>query len=258
MKFFYLANYLLLITFTIKAQPSQSYAVIVGISDYKILTNKSGDLIYAKYDALKFSQFLKTPKGGNVPVSNIIFLSNTDATKAKIMSSLNLFKKAQRNDKVIFYFSGHGIDKGFVPYDVSETNGNSILWHDEIKKAFKDSDASIKICFADACLSGSMKTLNNRIKTDAKSVDKNDSNVAMVLSSRSSQSSVESSATKGGVFTFFLLKGLNGEADKNNNNIVTIRELYKYISPRIKRSTPNAQSPVFYGKFSDNLPMSYL
>jgi uncharacterized caspase-like protein len=54
------------------------------------------------------------------------------------------------------------------------------------------------------------------------------------------------------------LKGLNGEADKNRNNIVTIRELYKYLSPRIKQSTPNAQSPVFYGKFPNNLPMSYL
>ncbi|WP_435356145.1 caspase family protein [Emticicia sp. SJ17W-69] len=258
MNSFYFNIYLLLITLTINAQPSQSYAVIVGISDYKILTNKSGDLIYAKYDALKFLQFLKTPKGGNIPASNIIFLSNSDATKAKIMTSLNLFRKAHKNDKVIFYFSGHGIDKGFVPYDVSATNSNSILWHDEIKNAFKDCDASIKICFADACLSGSMKTLSNTTKSDDKSVDKNDSNVAMILSSRSSQNSLESNATKGGVFTYFLLKGLNGGADKNSNYIVTIRELYTYMSPRIQKSTPNAQSPVFYGKFSNDLPMSYL
>jgi uncharacterized caspase-like protein len=82
--------------------------------------------------------------------------------------------------------------------------------------------------------------------------------VAMLLSSRSSQQSIEASRISGGVFTYFLLNGLRGYADANGDRFVTIRELYNYVAPRIKKSTPNGQAPVFSGKFSNDLVLSRL
>jgi uncharacterized caspase-like protein len=237
-----------------QSQPAQTFAVVVGISDYKILNANSGDLRYAKSDAVKFVNFLKTRKGGSISASNMHFLSNSNATKANILEALNIFANANDNDKVIFYFSGHGNQLGFIPYDVSNENINSIISYKEIKNAFKNSDASIKICYADACMSGTMKeNKNETIHYETKNT-----NVAMILSSRASQNSVESFRASGGVFTYFLLKGLNGDADVDHNNIVTIKELFKFMKPSIRKNTPNKQSPVFYGKFSDDLPMSFL
>lgn len=239
-----------------QAEGQATYAVIVGIADYKITDYRNGDLRYADQDARRFGEFLRSSTGGAVPAQNIVLLINRNATKASIVSALRLFEKAAPSDRVIFYFSGHGLRGGFLPYDVSATNPATVLSHREVKTAFKPSAASTKLCIADACLSGSM-TAREAWNSPA-SQEVASSNVVLMLSSRSTQPSVESGLRRGGVFTHFLLSGLGGKADANRNRTVTIKELYDYLAPRIRRDTPNHQSPLFYGKFSDDLAMSSL
>ncbi len=237
-----------------RAEAKTTYAVIVGIADYKFSNYRNGDLRYADQDARRFSEFLRSTAGGAVPSQNIILLTNQKATKAAIGHAMRLFRKATPQDRVIFYFSGHGTKGGFLPYDVSTSNSNTMLTHREVKANFKPSMASTKLCIVDACLSGGMTThqaWNARSTGEPASA-----NVVLMLSSRSTQSSVESGMRRGGVFTYFLLSGLAGKADANKNQTVTIKELYGYLAPRIRRETPNHQSPLFYGKFSDDLEMS--
>lgn len=238
------------------AEGRMTYAVIVGIADYKISDYRNGDLRYADQDAKRFGEFLRSDAGGTVPAQNIVLLTNRNATKAAIVRALRLFEKAAPSDRVIFYFSGHGLKGGFLPYDVSATKPATVLTHLEVKAAFKPSAATTKLCIADACLSGSM-TAREAWNAPA-SREATASNVVLMLSSRSTQSSVESGARRGGVFTYFLLRGLAGKADADRNRTVTIKELYGYLAPRIKRETPNHQSPLFYGKFPDDLAMSSL
>ncbi|WP_373511320.1 caspase domain-containing protein [Persicitalea sp.] len=233
-----------------------TYAVIVGIADYKISDYRNGDLRYADHDARRFGEFLRSAAGGSVPTRNIVLLTNREATKVSIVKAMRLFQKATAQDRVIFYFSGHGLKGGFLPYDVRDSDLTTVLTHREVKAGFKSSAAITKLCIADACLSGSMttrETWNAPVSREATS-----SNVVLMLSSRSTQSSVESRTWRGGVFTYFLLSGLGGKADANRNRTVTIKELYNYLAPRIRRDTPNHQSPLFYGKFSDDLAMSSL
>lgn len=238
------------------ASAKTTYAVLVGIADYQATDYRNGDLRYADQDAQRFGAFLQSNAGGNVPTQNIKLLTNRAATKSAILKALHLFKKATPQDRVIFYFSGHGMKGGFLPYDVSATNPASLLTHQEVKAGFKASASSTKLCIADACLSGSMtarQAWSKPVSTTMAST-----NVVLMLSSRSTQSSVESGKARGGIFTFFMLKGLNGSADSNRNKSVTIKELYTYLSPRIRQNTPNHQSPLFYGKFSDELSLSNL
>ncbi|MPR32313.1 caspase family protein [Salmonirosea aquatica] len=239
-----------------KAGAKTSYAVVVGISDYKISDYRTGDLRYADQDARRFGDFLKSAAGGSVPAQNIKLLTNREATKSAILQAMSLFGKATPQDRVVFYFSGHGMKGGFLPYDVSATDPTTILNYQEVKARFKPSVSLTKLCIADACLSGGM-TARTAWKGPA-SKTSTSSNVVLMLSSRSTQSSVESGARRGGIFTFYVLKGLRGEADSNRNRTVTIRELYDYVSPLMRRSTPNRQAPLFYGKFSDELPLSKL
>ena len=239
-----------------KAAAKTTYAVVVGIADYQISNYQNGDLRFADHDARRFQDFLQSTAGGSVPAQNIALLTNQAATKAAILRAMRIFEKATTRDRVIFYFSGHGLRGGFLPYDVRTTDGTTILSHKEVKAGFKASAAATKLCIADACLSGSMTVREAWNAPASKTLTA--SNVVLMLSSRSTQQSVESGSRRGGVFTYFLLNGLAGKADANRNRIVTIEELYNYLSPRIRRDTPNQQSPLFYGKFSDDLPMSVL
>jgi uncharacterized caspase-like protein len=46
-----------------------------------------------------------------------------------------------------------------------------------------------------------------------------------------------------GVFTYFLLDGLKGKADYNNDYTITINEAMQYTEEQVKRKTRGAQNP---------------
>lgn len=237
----------------------KTYAVIVGISDYKALTYRTGDLRFADRDARQVAAFLRSRPGGNIPVANLRVLTNAQATQAAILRAMTVFKNATAADRVILYFSGHGLANSFIPYDVLPGQPATMLSHDAVKQAFRRSKAWTKLCIADACLSGTMTQKTPLPTAQAMAATFSvGTNVAMLLAGRATQLAVEDRRISGGLFTFFLLKGLAGGADRNANRIVTIRELHAYISPRVRSATHGRQSPVFYGNFPDTLALTYL
>lgn len=239
----------------------QTYAVVVGISDYKGLSDRTGDLHFADRDARQVAAFLRSKAGGSVPPGQLLLLTNQQATGTRIGEALALFRRAKPGDRVLFYFSGHGLSDSFAPYDAYPGKLTTMLTHHDLKAAFRRSSASTKLCIADACLSGSMTRQQQpeTVPTGAVAVaGAGTGNVAMLLASRSTQYAVESRRLTGGAFTHYLLLGLGGRADRNADRTVTIRELHQYVAPQVRRATRGRQTPVFYGRFSDNLALSYL
>lgn len=169
---------------------TQTYAVIVGISDYQALSYAKGDLRFADRDAQQVVAFLTSKVGGSVPVSHIRLLTNRQATQAAIQQALQLFQKASAGDRVILYFSGHGLPDSFVPYDAQPGNQRKLVTYQAIKAAFHNSRAITKLCIADACLSGGMAQQKANRSTIANSV-RDGSNVAMMMASRSTQSAIK-------------------------------------------------------------------
>ena len=45
-----------------------------------------------------------------------------------------------------------------------------------------------------------------------------------------------------GLFTYYLLKGLKGEADKDGNGWTSIKELYSYVRANVRRESRRLQS----------------
>lgn len=241
------------------AAQGHTYAVVVGISDYKFLSDRTGDLRFADRDARQVVAFLRSKIGGNVPIGHILFLTNQRATRSGIQQALASFGRARPGDRVLFYFSGHGLADSFVPYDAQPGDPRSLLTHRDIKAAFRRSAASTKLCIADACLSGSMTRPRQPSPAPAQiSPVVSEGNVAMLLASRATQYAIESRRLTGGAFTHYLLLGLSGRADRNADQTVTIRELHQYVAPQVQRATHGRQTPVFYGRFSDNLALAYL
>jgi uncharacterized caspase-like protein len=79
--------------------------------------------------------------------------------------------------------------------------------------------------------------------------------VCIINASDDKQFSQESKKWGGGhgVFSYYLLRGLKGEADYNKDNSVTIGELIPYISEQVRRATKNAQTPTVSGNFDPEL-----
>lgn len=238
----------------------QTYAVVVGISDYQALSYSTGDLRYADQDAQQVVRFLESKAGGHVAPDHIRLLTNQQATWTNIQRSLTLFGRDGVNDRVILYFSGHGTADRFVPYDVVPGRGQKLLTYPAIKAAFHESRAATKLCIADACLSGSMTqpTKSRKLTQPIAGNVSAGSSVAMLLASRSTEYALETSRLRGGAFTHFLLKGLSGQADRNQDKVVTIRELHRYVGPQVRQITRNRQAPVFYGRFPDDLVLANL
>lgn len=249
------------------AAQGQTYAVVVGIADYRALTYRTGDLRYADEDARRVAAFLTSRAGGGVKPGQIRLLTDAQATGEGIRQALRLFTRAQPTDRILLYFSGHGGANGFLPYDVRPGEPRSLLTYADIKAAFRASRAGVKLCIADACGSGNLTRPTQSARrlvppkksptTGATDLLPPGSNVALLLASRSTQVALEDRRLASGAFTYFLLKGLRGLADQNGDRIVTIKELHAYVVPSVRKLSVERQAPVFFGRFPDNLPLAY-
>ena len=187
-------------------------------------------LKYTDDDAYHTYAFLKSPEGGALPDNQVRVLIDEDATRSNILRTMrNVFLQADENDVVIMYFSGHGLQGSFLPVDFDGFNNK--VDHADVKRIFEESKAKHKLCLADACHSGSLTamrtaTVENTLKKYYSAFDKSAGGTALLMSSKGEEYSLEDGGLRQGIFSHYLIRGLKGEADKNNNKIVTIQELY--------------------------------
>ena len=232
------------------------WAVVVGVASYSHMPA----LRYTDDDAYRMYAFLKSPEGGALSDNQISILIDEDATKEKITSTMDaVFSKAGKNDLIMLYFSGHGLKGSFLPQDFDGFNNK--LLHEEINERFRNSQAKYKLCIADACHSGSLLAarsgqLQTTLSNYYKSLAQADSGTALIMSSKSEETSLESSGLRQGVFSHFLIRGLKGEADFDNNKIVTIVELYDFVEKNVREYTGYMQSPIITGDFDNNMTVS--
>ncbi len=236
----------------------RTFAVIVGVSDYLVGQPGKGDLQFSDDDARSFHALLRSAAGGSVPEENIRVLIDKRATRDNVLQALTIFGQATRNDRVIFYFSGHGERGMFLPYDYG-TNRTATLWHDDIKAAFLRSQAGTKFLLADACMAGTMKKRNAQphpVVAANSPLHNPDSKVIIILSSQDREYSRETADLKQGAFTFYLVEGAKGAADKNTDGVVTIKELASYVDHEVRKKTRNQQIPRVIGRFDENMPFT--
>ncbi len=242
----------------------QVWAAVIGISDY--LSPDITDLRYADRDAESFYEFLITPleKGGRgVPKGNVRKLLNKDATKVNIQEAIfDFMKNALEEDVAIIYFAGHGAPdphRPTVPYllaydsDLSRPAATAVKMQ-EIQDAIRDYIKAKKIIvFADACHSAGVSTSvamrgaanSELINQFLEEIAKAGTSVLTFSASESKEYSQESQQWGGGhgVFTYHILKGLQGDADSDDDEIVRLGELVDYVSLNVRKDTKSLQHP---------------
>ena len=258
---------------------SQRWAVIVGVSNYQ--DSRIPSLRYASADAQSFYRWLTSSEGGRVPPSRVKLLINEEATGRNIKEALFVWlKQAIEEDLVIIFFAGHGSPESpdypdnlfLLPYDAQYDNIATTgfpMW--DVETALKRFVQAKKVVvMADACHAGGVGQAFDVARRASRSIQVNPissglhnlsrigDGVCVISGSDDKQFSQESRDWGGGhgVFTYFLLEGLKGQADYNKDSRVTLGELIPYLSEQVRRETRNAQSPTVAGKFDPALSIA--
>ncbi|MCB0662255.1 MAG: caspase family protein, partial [Saprospiraceae bacterium] len=231
------------------------WAVVVGVADYDHMPS----LRYTDDDAYRMYAHLKSPEGGALSDDQVKILINEEATKENIENTMtDVFSRAGTDDLIILYFSGHGLKGSFLPIDYDGYNNK--LPHEDINAILEASPAKYKLCIADACHSGSLMAMKGEvdgaIESFYKTLAQAKAGTALLMSSKSNETSLESSGLRNGVFSHFLIRGLKGEADFNGDKVVNIQELYDFVYNNVRSYTGNRQSPIIRGDYDKIMPVS--
>ena len=231
-----------------------TYAIILGISDYPYLK----PLHYADKDAELFRDFLLSPAGGNVKSENMNVLLNEKATSANFWVKTFAWlrnKDLQKGDRLYFFFAGHGdaINKDeyfFLPYDCSPggdknnylATGTIQIYNLKVRIADLSSKGIDVLLIMDACRSNELPGGAAGQKILGEAIAEKRSGETMMLAAGSGQESLEdrSIGNGHGLFTWYLIDGLTGNADAdidngNHDGRVDLDEIESWVKRNVKK-----------------------
>jgi hypothetical protein len=210
-------------------------ALVVGISAYPQGSGLSS-LKYAARDAEVLGAALKS-QGYLVRQ-----LTESDATRAMIRRTLRELSDAVSPDEgtILFFFGGHGFTyKGtnsLATFGVTadDLDGEGLAVKD-VEELLRASKAKRKLLFVDACRNDPGQAARS---TEQRSFSKLQTSEGMrvLFSTKEGRVSFEDDALRQGVFTYFLAKGLQGEA-AGADGLVTFRDLADYVTDRMRAYT---------------------
>ncbi|HLJ14287.1 MAG TPA: tetratricopeptide repeat protein [Bryobacteraceae bacterium] len=256
---------------TAPAAPSvsipRSYALVIGVAKYPKLPPQ-GQLDFAEQDAQAMYSILISPEGGNFHAEDVHRLIGGKATLADMRRELEqwLPSVAKDDDRVLIYFAGHGfVYRGrayLAPYDLDPNNISGTGYPMEtLGQAIGGKiHAKWKVLLTDACHSGAITPEDTAQQINRSLLALNQS-LFSLTASRDRERSYESKDWGGGhgVFTYYVVKGLEGEADESGDGIVTADELADYVYRNVRDATKGQQNPTFdRGSFDPNMLLAYL
>ena len=247
------------------------YAVIIGVSQFGQLPKEEW-LEFADADANDFQKFITSPRGRGFPAENVFLLTNEAASFQAIRSRLGstLPKKLKPEDTVYIFIATHGM------VEKEAAREGYLLAHDSDREDLYTSALPMKelgnimsnrlknarriFLFADACRAGKLGQVQGAVNRYMEDVSKQRGETMGLLASRPNEFSREGKQFGGGhgAFTYFLLKGLMGEADGDKDNVVTAAEIVSYLQTKVEDATEKQQHVRDFGDFEPDTPLAFV
>jgi len=241
---------------------SNDFAVVVGIEKY---SNDLPDAQFAEHDAAAVKSNLLAL---GYPERNIKFLTGQRATLSGLASYVEdwLPRNVKADSKVFFYFSGHGApdpDSGqayLVPWDGNPSYLATTAY--PLKKLYAKLGAlkaKQVIVALDSCFSGAggrsvlakgTRPLVNKVDMDVAA----DGKLILFAASSAKETTSTLDDQGHGIFTYYFLKGLGGEA-KDDSGVISAQGLYDYLKPKVQDAASRQnrdQTPVLEGAAQDS------
>ena len=237
----------------LRQQPyEKDWGLVIGINDYSDLS--FSPLVYSVNDA---QSVYDTLQNLGFSTNQLQRLLNTKATKQAIIAALQeLETKAEKHDRVFIFFAGHGLtantdygEEGFLmpvngnPQSILET-GISMK---RLLGLLKQIPAKHILFAADSCYSGYAVSRGVQVSPN---IDQSlmtvytQSPVIQVLTAGQKNQQV-TEAQGHGIFTKYLLEGLQGRGDTDGNGLLTALELGQWVQGQVIQKTERRQIPMF-------------
>lgn len=238
-----------------------AYAVILGAEDYP----KAARVSHARRDAAAFRQFAVGVLGVPDDAAHLFYLDD-GVTLAELRKAFSpngwLARRVGSESDVYIFYAGHGAPsldgKGayLVPQDGDPNYAvETGFLVDDMLQALNGSKARSATVWLDACFSGADRE-NRPLLADARplmlkaDIRVPDGKVALFSAASGSQVSSAFPEKRHGLFTWFSMRGLDGEADADKNGSLTTGELADFLGKNVSRaagSLDREQTPGFRG-----------
>jgi len=227
-----------------QASTRDAVAIIIGIQNYKRVPKAD----FANNDAKYFYEY--AIRGLGIKPESIKLLVDEEADDINIIKAFENWLPLQVNKNktdVYVFYSGHGLPSNdgkslyFLPYGVDkELLTRTAIRQTEVVSALVASKPKSVTMLIDACYSGQTRggeTLLTGAKPLALKADINmfPSNFTVITASSNDQISSSSPELKHGIFSFYLMKGMEGDADGNKDGAITAGEMQEYLSDKVSR-----------------------
>ena len=223
----------------------KKWALIVGIEKYSHLP----PVEFAGSDARTVANYFTNLLG--VPEGNVILLENEKATQSAITAKLKdyLPNNLETNSTLYVYFAGHGMpdvasgEPYLMLFDSEATNVARTGY--KLKQALAEIGA-LKIrnafLFTDACFSGMAARGDKMLVAGARpavirvdDIHLATGKIVAMGATTGSQLSHAYYDKRHGLFTYYLLAGLQGQADSNKDGAVGLGELFSFVKENVER-----------------------
>ncbi len=234
---------------------SKKYALIVANTEYT--DTGLAQLTAPGKDAKEFGRVLDSRE--ICAFDDVIILFNEDVFKVNETIDY-FFSDKKPDDLLVLYFSGHGVrdEYGSLYLAVKNTNRERLrstaIKSEFITEVMDQCRSRRQVLILDCCNSGAFakgtKAATGVSIGTASAFEGKGYGRVVLTASDSTQFAWEGDkvigTTENSLFTHYLVKGLEGEADTNGDGRITIDELYDYAYEQIVNITPK-QTP---GKWS--------
>ena len=254
------------------------FAFLMGVNNYH--DKRVADLNFAEQDARAFYDFIIHPRKGGLKKERVALLLGDSATALAIERHIKMtFRDSAPGDLVILYMATHGLpdpEGGSGLFFLASDSNLDFLLKTSISKSDLEKILSRYISnrkillISDACHAGGVAMSSQLLAFKTRSIQQRtfrllnklagaQDGLAILSASRANELSMEDPRWGGGhgVFTYYLIRGLKGEADTSpSDGFVVLRELRDYLYDRVSRATKNLQTPELVGNYDPNLPVA--
>jgi len=211
----------------------QTYVVSIGAGVYR--DTRIASRRYASRDADMVANYLQSL--GGVPSSNVRLLQGVTAGRTDLDKVLFdwLPLHADQNAVVIVYFSGQAMvapsgDVLLVPHDGRFTTGH-LYPLKNVELALAKLKAQPILFIFDGLVTRLPTKTNAKPSTPQWGFE--GENRIRLIGGEDLPQGLEDSRHRHGLFTYYLLRGLRGEADTNRDTAVTLGELTSYVRQKV-------------------------
>ena len=247
-----------------RAREGTIWILAVGISSYQADSARIRPLRYADSDAMSLFQHLTGPNGPGIAPARRFLLQNQQATATAIREHLTGatgLGGTLEQDTVIIFLAGHGTPDPqnprappyFLAWDTDPDRlASTALPMNDLESAISARlRAGVILLIVDACHGGGIANggarANQAINSAVRSLAADRSRAIIAVTSASeNQTAAESPSYGGGhgLFTWKLLEGLQGAADRNADGTVTLDEVLLHLQRAVPAIRPE-QNPTY-------------